>query len=157
MKAFYTFPFGTLVLSYEGDVLIGLSCRAEPVADEGVRTPFTDRVAQQVTDYLAGKRKVFDFAYRLDGTAFQKQVWAALREIPYGETRTYRDIAEAIGRSKACRAVGLANNKNPILLIVPCHRVIGANGGLVGYAGGLAMKAHLLRLENPSQIIGDGT
>ena len=94
-----------------------------------------------------GKRKEFDLPLLLKGTPFQKQVWEALLNIPFGETRSYKQIAEAIGNPKAVRAVGMANNKNPLLIVVPCHRVIGANGKLVGYAVGLDKKEFLLKLE----------
>ena len=104
----------------------------------------------QFSEYLKGERKEFDIPFRMKGTKFQKQVWTTLCEIPYGETRSYKQIAEAIGNPKAVRAVGMANNRNPLLVVVPCHRVIGANGQLVGYAGGLDKKEFLLRLENPN-------
>ena len=104
----------------------------------------------QFSEYLKGERKEFDIPFRMKGTKFQKQVWTALCEIPYGETRSYKQIAEAIGNPKAVRAVGMANNRNPLLVMVPCHRVIGSNGQLVGYAGGLDKKEFLLRLENPN-------
>ena len=104
----------------------------------------------QFSEYLKGERKEFDIPFRMKGTKFQKQVWTALCEIPYGETRSYKQSAEAIGNPKAVRAVGMANNRNPLLVVVPCHRVIGANGQLVGYAGGLDKKEFLLRLENPN-------
>ena len=107
----------------------------------------TDTVYSQINEYLDGSRKTFNFPYELRGTEFQKKVWTELCKIPYGETRTYKDIAVAIGNPKASRAVGMANNKNPIIIAVPCHRVIGANGSLTGYAGGLGMKAALLSLE----------
>ncbi len=83
-----------------------------------------------------------------NGTVFQKKVWNALCNIPYGETRSYKQVAEAVGNNKASRAVGMANNKNPIMIVIPCHRVIGSNGSLVGYAGGLDIKEKLLFLEN---------
>lgn len=104
-------------------------------------------VFRQLDEYFAGTRKAFDFPYRLHGTPFQEKVWAALQEIPYGETRSYKDIAKAIGQPNAYRAVGMANHANPIFLVIPCHRVIGANGSLVGYGGGLAVKKALLELE----------
>lgn len=103
--------------------------------------------ARQLQEYFAGKRTVFDLPLAPSGTAFQRSVWDALCEIPFGETRSYRKIAEAIGNPKACRAVGMANNRNPISIVIPCHRVIGANGDLVGYGGGLDKKAWLLQLE----------
>jgi methylated-DNA-[protein]-cysteine S-methyltransferase len=117
--------------------------------DEGADSPnaMTDDVAIQLKEYLAGERKEFDMQINPVGTEFQKKVWKALCSIPYGETRTYKQIAELIGNPKASRAVGMANNKNPIVVAVPCHRVIGANGKLVGYAGGLDIKEKLLELE----------
>lgn len=101
----------------------------------------------QLQEYLDGKRKNFDLPLHPKGTEFQKRNWAALSRIPYGETRTYGQIAEEIGCPRGARAVGLANNKNPISIIIPCHRVIGANGKLVGYGGGLDKKIALLELE----------
>ena len=118
----------------------------EPARDEG-RTPLTELVFQQVTEYLNGQRRDFDFPYVLQGTEFQQRVWRALCAIPYGETRTYGEVAAAVGSPGAARAVGMANHRNPILIAVPCHRVIGADGGLVGYGSGLDMKEALLRLE----------
>ncbi len=117
------------------------------IEDFGTRTALSDAAHAQVSEYFSGKRKHFDVPYKLTGTDFQKKVWQALCDIPYGETRSYKDIAVAVGNAKACRAVGLANNKNPISIIVPCHRVIGASGKLVGYAGGLEMKEFLLTME----------
>ena len=103
---------------------------------------------KQLNEYLDGKRTLFDLPLEPKGTEFQKKVWDALKEIPFGETRSYGEIAKIIGNEKASRAVGMANNKNPIAIIVPCHRVIGANGKLVGYAGGLDLKEKLLKLES---------
>lgn len=113
----------------------------------GEKSTLSDKVFKQIIEYFEGKRKVFDFPYELKGTDFQIKVWNALRAIPYGETRSYKDIAIAIGSPKSCRAVGGANNKNPILIAIPCHRVIGASGKLVGFAGGIEMKEALLTLE----------
>ena len=115
--------------------------------DDGKKTDFTDHVYTEIMEYLKGERTTFDIAYELDGTAFQKKVWEELTKIPYGETRTYKEIAVAIGNPNASRAVGMANNKNPLMMVVPCHRVIGANGKLVGYGGGLAMKRELIAME----------
>ncbi len=151
MRTAYPFLFGTIVMEYEDHVLTGLSCQDEsyriPEEEMNARTAFTDAVMKQVEDYLAGKRKSIDVDYRLEGTEFQRKVWNVLSEIPYGETRSYKQIAEAMGTPMASRAVGRANNQNPVLLIVPCHRVIGTDGSLTGYAGGLAMKEYLLNLE----------
>ena len=109
---------------------------------------------RQFSEYLEGKRRVFDLPYKIQGTEFQKRVWKALCDIPYGETKSYKQIAQAIGKPKAVRAVGMANNKNPLLVVVPCHRVIGVNGQLVGYASGLEKKRFLLQLENPNFQLG---
>lgn len=116
---------------------------------EGViqETPLIQEAHRQLAEYLKGERQTFDLPLNPKGTDFQKRVWRALCDIPYGETRSYRQIAEAIGNPKAVRAVGMANNRNPITIVVPCHRVIGADGKLVGYGGGLEMKEFLLRLE----------
>ena len=108
---------------------------------------FFREAARQLEAYFSGKLESFDLKLAPEGTEFQKSVWKALCEIPYGETRTYKDIAASIGKPKAYRAVGLANNRNPIAIIVPCHRVIGSNGKLTGYASGLDVKEFLLKLE----------
>ena len=144
--AVYPFPFGQLKIGCQGDAVTLLVRTDEPACGEG-RTALTDLVFQQVTEYLNGQRREFDFPYTLRGTPFQQKVWRALCAIPYGETRTYGEIAASVGNPRACRAVGMANHKNPIFIAVPCHRVIGAGGGLVGYGGGLDMKEALLRLE----------
>lgn len=101
----------------------------------------------QLQEYFQGKRQTFDVPLSLHGTPFQVKVWKALQAIPFGETRSYRDIARAVGQPKAVRAIGAANNKNPIPIIIPCHRVIGSNGSLVGYGGGLDKKEWLLEFE----------
>lgn len=102
---------------------------------------------KQLKEYFEGNRMKFDLPLDARGTEFQKKVWNELLNIPYGETKSYKDIAVAIGNEKACRAIGMANNKNPIPIIIPCHRVIGSNGKLVGYAGGLNVKEKLLNIE----------
>lgn len=114
---------------------------------ELIETELIKETARQLTEYLEGKRTEFTVHLNPKGTKFQMQVWEALRRIPYGETRSYKQVAEAVGNPKASRAVGMANHNNPIMCIVPCHRVIGANGSLVGYAGGLQVKEKLLNLE----------
>ena len=101
----------------------------------------------QLRQYLDGERQQFELILQPQGTAFQKEAWQALLDIPYGQTRTYRQQAESIGRPKAVRAIGMANHRNPIPIFIPCHRVIGSRNGLVGYRGGLAMKKQLLELE----------
>jgi methylated-DNA-[protein]-cysteine S-methyltransferase len=110
-------------------------------------TPLIKKTATQIDEFLAGKRKRFTIPIMLHGTEFQLAVWKALQSIPYGETRSYKEIATLIGRPKAVRAVGMANNRNPVSIIVPCHRVIGSDGSLTGYGGGLPLKQHLLELE----------
>ncbi|MBK5544872.1 methylated-DNA--[protein]-cysteine S-methyltransferase [Pseudomonas sp. TH04] len=106
---------------------------------------------QQLKEYFAGTRHQFELELDFTGTAFQKQVWQALLTIPFGETRSYSQIAQQIGNPKAVRAVGAANGRNPISIIAPCHRVIGASGGLTGFAGGLEAKQYLLALEGAGQ------
>jgi methylated-DNA-[protein]-cysteine S-methyltransferase len=110
------------------------------------------KAIQQLTEYFDGSRRIFDLPFDLVGTDFQKKVWLALSKIPFGKTVSYKQIAENIGNPKAVRAVGLANNRNPIPIIIPCHRVIGANGNLVGYGGGLEMKRRLLIHEGVLQL-----
>lgn len=110
-------------------------------------TPLIEECFKQLNEYFKGERKEFNVPIEVEGSEFQKKVWNALLDIPYGETRSYKDIAIAIGNEKACRAVGMANNRNPISIIIPCHRVIGANGKLVGYGGGLNIKEKLLNIE----------
>ncbi|WP_180120433.1 methylated-DNA--[protein]-cysteine S-methyltransferase [Acinetobacter sp. YH12086] len=114
---------------------------------EDLQHPILLKTAQQLNEYFAGKRQQFDLPLDFEGTAFQQQVWQALLTIPFGETRSYKQIAEQIGNVKAVRAVGAANGKNPISIIAPCHRVVGANGKLVGFAGGLENKEVLLKIE----------
>ncbi len=107
----------------------------------------TDMAFVQLQEYFSKQRKIFDLPLLLEGTDFQKRVWTELCRIPYGSTRTYKQVATAIGNSKAARAVGMACNRNPIAIVIPCHRVTGSSGSLTGYAGGLALKAKLLDLE----------
>lgn len=114
---------------------------------ESPQHPMLHKVKQQLEQYFAGQRQQFDLPLDFQGTDFQQQVWQALLTIPYGETRSYKDIAIQLGNEKAVRAVGAANGKNPISIIAPCHRVIGSGGALVGFAGGLNKKQILLSLE----------
>lgn len=113
--------------------------------------PILCEAERQLCEYFAGERQQFDMPYDTVGTEFQKKVWQALLTIPFGETRSYLQIAEQIGNPKAVRAVGAANGKNPLSIMAPCHRVIGSNGKLTGFAGGLAVKAFLLELESPQK------
>ena len=114
---------------------------------EEAQHPVLLETARQLNEYFAGQRRQFDLPLDFEGTAFQQKVWQALLSIPFGETRSYKQIAEQIGNPKAVRAVGAANGKNPISIIAPCHRVIGASGKLVGFAGGLENKDILLKIE----------
>lgn len=115
--------------------------------EEDKPNELTQEAVNQLMEYFEGKRKVFDLPLSPIGTPFQQAVWKALCSIPYGETRSYGEIAKMIGNPKASRAVGMANNRNPISIIIPCHRVIGASGKLVGYGGGIDKKIYLLNLE----------
>ena len=110
-------------------------------------TPLLACAFAELQEYLAGKRRTFDLPLNPCGTAFQQTVWSALRDIPYGQTVSYGEIARKIGKPNASRAVGMANNRNPLPIFIPCHRVIGANGSLVGYGGGLEIKRRLLAIE----------
>lgn len=110
-------------------------------------SPVISLAAKQLNEYFAGQRKVFDLPLNFIGTDFQKRVWQALTQIPYGQLRSYKDIALAVGSPKGFRAVGLANNRNPIVIVVPCHRVVGSGGSLTGYGGGLSVKEYLIGLE----------
>ncbi len=150
--AIYESQFGFFKIAHENGAIVFLKkFHVDIVEDWGKKTVFTDEVFAQLTDYFEGKRKSFSFPYELRGTDFQKKVWNALCQIPYGETRSYKEIAIAVGNEKASRAVGMANNKNPITIAVPCHRVIGSYGKLVGYAGGIEMKRYLLAMEQENK------
>ena len=113
------------------------------IVDESANRPFLD----QLSEYFQGRRTDFDLPLDFNGTTFQIAVWRALLEIPYGQTRSYGDIARSIGKPGAARAVGMANHENPIAIVIPCHRVVGQNGSLTGYAGGLDLKQRLLSIE----------
>lgn len=119
---------------------------------QGRAVEILEETQRQLEQYLDGKRKTFELPLNVEGTNFQKQVWAELSKIPYGTTFSYRDIAKKIKNDKAVRAVGTANGRNPLSLIVPCHRVIAADGTLGGYAGGLSIKEKLLRLEQTGTL-----
>lgn len=148
---YYEAPLGTLLLIEEDDFLTHVTFGAiedfETANMCRKDTAFLQTVKIQLAEYFAKDRKDFDLPLAPAGTPFQKQVWNMLCSIPYGETRSYQEIAVLIGNPKGCRAVGMANNKNPISIIIPCHRVIGKNGSLVGYGGGLPVKEWLLEHE----------
>ena len=142
----YETVLGSVTLVEEDGALLAISTHHvyDGICQE---TTLIKEAHQQLSEYLKGERKSFDLPLRMKGTDFQQRVWNALLDIPYGETRSYKQIAEAIGNPKAVRAVGMANNRNPLLIVVPCHRVIGVNGKLVGYGAGIEKKEFLLRLE----------
>jgi methylated-DNA-[protein]-cysteine S-methyltransferase len=123
-----------------------------PLGAEDPGNPVLLATEKQLREYFAGRRREFTVPLAFGGTKFQKEVWQALLSIPFGETRTYTEIARQIGRPAAVRAVGAANGRNPISIIAPCHRVIGSNGKLTGFAGGLEAKAHLLALEGAARL-----
>ena len=144
----YDTEIGIIKISEKEGKIIGLVFSDSKKENEIEKeTDYIRRTYLQLKEYLSGKRKSFDIEIEMIGTEFQKKVWKELLNIPYGETRSYKDIATAIGNKKACRAVGNANNKNPIAIIVPCHRVVGSNGGMTGYAGGIDIKEKLLKIE----------
>ena len=137
-------PIGPMYFRANGEAVTALCFGSVP---EDKSCALLDEAARQLREYFAGERRKFDLRLAPEGTAFQKRVWRALCDIPCGETRSYGQIAAAVGNSKASRAVGMANNRNPIAIIIPCHRVIGADRGLTGYGGGLDKKEFLLRHE----------
>ncbi|MFE7468985.1 methylated-DNA--[protein]-cysteine S-methyltransferase [Streptomyces sp. NPDC057499] len=150
-------PYGPLTLVAADGVLCGIYMtqqRHRPPEEsfgEPDPRPFTETI-RQLDAYYAGELRVFDLPLRLDGTPFQRDVWALLQEIPYGETRSYGELADQLGKPGASRAVGLANGKNPVSIIVPCHRVVGASGSLTGYGGGLERKQRLLAFESGTAV-----
>lgn len=148
-----TWPATELVASCNMDSLGPVLCQQRKILTDEVRayrsgeTPLIRQAAEQLRDYFAGRRNVFDLPLAEEGTPFQRRVWCALCDIPYGSCRTYGEVARAIGAPGAARAVGLACNRNPWMIVVPCHRVVGAGGRLTGYAYGLSCKRALLQLE----------
>lgn len=145
---YYDTEIGKIYISEEDNFITCIRFEHEVSQTEILKeTKILKEAGKQINEYLKGSRKIFDLPLLPIGTAFQKKVWEALKNIPYGKTKSYSEIAAIIGNEKACRAVGNANNKNPIPIIIPCHRVVGSNGKLVGYAGGLFIKNFLLNLE----------
>ena len=143
-------PIGQLQLVSDGSCLHKIQFAKSHTVETGDRhtkDPVIEACEQQLTEYFTGSRKHFDLPLGAPGTPFQHLVWSALAAIPYGELRSYKDIAQAIGKPKAVRAVGAANGRNPLPIVVPCHRVIGSDGTLTGFAGGLSLKTQLLTLE----------
>ena len=138
-------PIGLLEITATDEAIVGV----KPVNHEEntAANDLAQKCRDELEEYFAGKRKSFDLPLKGEGTDFQKQVWDQLKRIPCGETRTYGEVAKMMGRPKAARAIGLANHNNPILILVPCHRVIGADGSLTGYAAGIEAKKYLLDFE----------
>lgn len=148
-------PVGGLTLFADDSALVAIAFNEQlrgsgADATDAPAHPVLTQARAELTEYFAGTRKTFSIPLRAKGTAFQRGVWDALAEIPWGETRSYGDIARRIGNPKGVRAVGLANGRNPLPIVVPCHRVIGADGSLTGYGGGIPIKVKLLALEGIS-------
>lgn len=145
----YKTKLGEIGIGEEGGYItnIYLSKESFPKEFDLYESPVIKEAAKQLAEYLAGKRKIFDLPIKMQGTEFMIKVWKALQTIPYGEVTTYKDIAERVGCPKGFRAVGMANNKNKLPILVPCHRIIGSDGSLTGFAYGLEMKEKLLQLE----------
>lgn len=167
---FYESPIGKLYIQEKNRKISALSCRPDAIQmptddiiqlseEEAIQrqennanaetpaSPLLQEAVKQLGEYFRGERTAFTLPLCLEGTDFQQKAWAALQTIPYGETRSYGQLAAQLGNPKACRAVGGANNKNPVMILVPCHRVIGSDGSLMGFAGGLEVKKYLLELE----------
>ena len=149
MTYYYTYqtPLGELWIEEEDNFIVKIKYKTDFQGIEKKETPLIKETHQQLTAYFLGKRKTFDIPVKLQGTEFQKKVWSALQTIPYGKVWSYKQLAQTVGSPKGYRAVGMANNRNPISIIVPCHRVTGIKGDLVGYAGGIEKKRYLLELE----------
>lgn len=143
----YAFPVGNLTIGEKNGALRYITAGIVPGIQIRKETELIRETKRQLDEYFKGDRTTFDLPLDMEGTPFQVKVWHALQAIPYGETRTYKEIAEVIGNPKAVRAVGMANHVNPFIIVVPCHRVIGTNGKLTGYAAGLDKKLLLLELE----------
>ena len=162
MRLFYKeieSPVGKLKLVASADALVAVLWQREDqnrvkldAATLDSQQPILLETERQLSEYFSGGRTEFDLPLQPDGSEFQKKVWRALREIPFGQTRSYIELAKALGSSKAARAVGAANSKNPLSIIVPCHRVVGADGSLTGFAGGIETKAALLAHESRSTV-----
>ena len=145
-KFYYKSPIGILEIELKNNVILGLKV-VESCSNISERTGYFEEVAKQLDEYFAGERTKFELSISPKGTEFQKKVWTELLKIPYGKTKSYKEIAEAIGNTNAQRAVGSACNKNPILLIIPCHRVVSKSGKLTGFACGIDRKEQFLKLE----------
>lgn len=143
----YDFPVGRICIEATDTAVTKIQMGDTEEHAAVQETALIMETARQLRQYFDGERRQFDLPLQAAGTAFQEKVWQGLQDIPYGETRSYQALAESIGHPKACRAVGGANHHNPIMIVIPCHRVIGKNGSLVGFGGGLDVKAWLLEHE----------
>jgi methylated-DNA-[protein]-cysteine S-methyltransferase len=157
----YASPLGTVLLTSDGERLTGLyfagekgQPRIEPSWRQAPELPMLDQARRELDEYFRAVRRTFDVALTTAGTAFERRVWEAISRIPYGATTSYQALAASIGQPRAARAVGSATGRNPIGIIVPCHRVLGAGGQLTGYAGGLQRKRALLELESDARSPG---
>ena len=146
---YYATAIGKIGIAASSEAITDVCFEGEIIPEDAIaqESALLRQAVQQLQQYFAGERKTFTLPLAPSGTPFRQRVWQALQKIPYGETRTYKEIAVCIGNEKAARAVGQANNRNPIPILIPCHRVIGASGELVGYGGGMAIKEYLLKLE----------
>ncbi len=151
-KSYYKSLVGILEIICENDALISLKL-VDEIKNDTTGTDFIKNIKLQLDEYFSSKRKIFDIKITPKGTAFQKQVWQELQKIPYGETKFYSEIAESIGNKNAQRAIGSACNKNPILLVIPCHRIISKSRNIGGFAYGRNVKLELLKLENCVEMI----
>lgn len=140
-------PIGTLYIGEENGYIVYLS-KTEPQNAQKGMSILLLTAASMLREYFAGRRKDFPLPLKAEGTEFQQSVWRALLKIPYGETRSYKQVAEMAGNEKACRAVGMANHNNPIMILIPCHRVIGSDGSMTGFGTGISDKEYLLKLES---------
>ena len=147
ITCYYQTKIGRIKIAQEGDAIVEINV-TESEKESEKETPLIKKTIKELEEYFEGKRKFFDIPISIKGTEFQEKVWEALLRIPYGETKSYEDIAKMIGCPKGARAVGMANHNNKIIIIIPCHRVIGKNGKLIGYAGGLPVKEKLLQIES---------
>ena len=146
--AVYPSRLGDIKITYTDKAITGIELSASGFdRKQAMPSGLSESAIEQLNEYFTGKREEFDLPLAPSGTPFQQKVWAELKKIPYGQTRSYKDIAHAVGSDNAYRAVGMANNKNPIAIVIPCHRVIGSDGSLTGYAGGIDIKKSLLDLE----------
>ena len=149
---FYDSPIGVLKITIQDDAICKLDLVDSPSKiSNSLKHDVFEKASAQLDQYFEGVRKEFDLPLSLRGTEFQRRVWAELLNIPYGTRKSYKDIAARLGDCKKSRAVGMANNRNPVPLIVPCHRVVASNGSLSGYSLGVAVKAHLLAFESASE------